>query len=113
MTPWTWHNEGKSCMRAMIMTAVASFRENPSPLVMADLPAPVAAAGELLIRVAACGVCHTELDEIEGRTPPPHLPMILGHQAVGRVEALGKDAEGFRIGDRVGVAWIFSACGHC
>ncbi len=80
---------------------------------MADLPDPAAAAGELLIRVAACGVCHTELDEIEGRTPPPHLPMIPGHQAVGRVEALGKDAQGFRIGDRVGVAWIFSACGHC
>ncbi len=100
-------------MRAMVMTAVASFRENPRPLGMAELPDPVAATGELLIRVGVCGVCHTELDEIEGRTPPPHLPMIPGHQVVGRVEAMGKDVEGFRIGDRVGVAWIFSACGHC
>ena len=100
-------------MRAMIMTAVASFRENPSPLVMAELSDPAAAAGELLIRVGACGVCHTELDEIEGRTPPPQLPMILGHQVVGRVESLGNGVEGFHIGDRIGVAWIFSACGHC
>ena len=100
-------------MRAMIMTAVTSFRENPRPLGMAELPDPVAATGELLIRVGVCGVCHTELDEIEGRTPPPHLPMIPGHQVVGRVEAMGKDVEGFRAGDRVGVAWIFSACGHC
>ena len=100
-------------MRAMIMTAIAPLRDNPSPLVMADLPDPASAAGELLIRVGVCGVCHTELDEIEGRTPPPDLPMIPGHQVVGRVEALGKDAEGLRIGDRVGVAWIFSACGHC
>ena len=100
-------------MRAMIMTAVALFRENPRPLGMAELPDPVAATGELLIRVGVCGVCHTELDEIEGRTPPPDLPMIPGHQVVGRVEAMGKDVEGFRIGDRVGVAWIFSACGHC
>jgi propanol-preferring alcohol dehydrogenase len=95
------------------MTAIAPLRDNASPLAMADLPDPAAAAGELLIRVGVCGVCHTELDEIEGRTPPPHLPMIPGHQVVGRVEALGVDADGFRIGDRVGVAWIFSACGHC
>src|SRR5262249_5445519 len=74
---------------------------------------PVPAAGELLIDVQTCGVCHTELDEIEGRTPPPRLPIILGHQVVGRVAALGEGAGDFRPGDRVGVAWIFSACGTC
>ena len=67
-------------MRAMIMTAVASFRENPRPLGMVELSDPAPAAEEVLIRVGVCGVCHTELDEIEGRTPLPHLPMIPGHQ---------------------------------
>src|SRR5262249_55526255 len=63
--------------------------------------------------VCTCGVCHTELDEIEGRTPPTKLPAILGHQVVGRVETLGADCRLFQVGDRVGVAWIFSACGSC
>jgi propanol-preferring alcohol dehydrogenase len=58
-------------------------------------------------------VCHTELDEIEGRTPPPRLPIVLGHQAVGRVAAVGPGVTGLREGDRVGVAWIYSACGAC
>ena len=79
----------------------------------ADWPDPTPGPGEILIRVSTCGVCHTELDEIEGRTPPPRLPVIPGHQVVGRVEGLGRGAEGFRAGDRVGVAWIFSACGQC
>jgi propanol-preferring alcohol dehydrogenase len=60
-----------------------------------------------------CGVCHTELDEIEGRTPPPRLPVVPGHQVVGRVAALGDGATRYRVGDRVGVAWIYSACGEC
>ena len=66
-----------------------------------------------MIRVSRCGVCHTELDEIEGRTPPPKLPVVLGHQVVGRVEALGPGASLHKVGDRVGVAWIFSSCGQC
>src|SRR6185295_4507438 len=100
-------------MRAMLLRALGSLEENPEPLVRADLPVPVPREGEIRIRVAACGVCHTELDEIEGRTPPPRLPIVLGHQAVGRVDALGPGAGGVREGDRVGVAWIFSACGRC
>ncbi|HKI03469.1 MAG TPA: zinc-dependent alcohol dehydrogenase family protein [Thermoanaerobaculia bacterium] len=100
-------------MRAMILSALGSLEENPYPLVPADLPVPVPGEGEVRIRVSVCGVCHTELDEIEGRTPPPRLPVVLGHQAVGRVDALGPGAEGLREGDRVGVAWIFSACGRC
>jgi propanol-preferring alcohol dehydrogenase len=67
----------------------------------------VPAEGEVLIRVTVCGVCHTELDEIEGRTPPPSLPIVPGHQVVGVIE------QGPQVGQRVGVAWINSACGKC
>jgi propanol-preferring alcohol dehydrogenase len=100
-------------MRAMMLERLAPLREEAEPLKAADSPDPVPQAGEILIRVAACGVCHTELDEIEGRMPPPRLPIIPGHQAVGRVEALGPGAAGWKVGDRAGAAWIFSACGHC
>jgi alcohol dehydrogenase, propanol-preferring len=100
-------------MRAMILRALASLEENPAPLELADLPVPTPGDGEILVKVSVCGVCHTELDEIEGRTPPPRLPVVLGHQAVGTVEALGPGTGALRIGDRVGVAWIFSACGRC
>jgi propanol-preferring alcohol dehydrogenase len=100
-------------MKAMLLKGVSGFAENPSPLVMADAPEPVPGSGELLIAVSVCGVCHTELDEIEGRTPPPAFPVILGHQVVGRVAALGADAGRFRPGDRVGVGWIHFACGIC
>lgn len=100
-------------MKAQVLTHLASLRDNPAPLQLVDLPDPAPGPGEILLRVAACGVCHTDLDEIEGRTPPPALPMILGHQVVGRVAALGPGAGRFAVGDRVGVAWIFSACGAC
>ena len=103
----------QSTMRAMLLQMTGPLAENPTPLVDAEWPDPEPKRGEVLVRVSACGVCHTELDEIEGRTPPPRLPVILGHQVVGRVEALGEGAAGACVGDRVGVAWIFSACGHC
>ncbi|QFY43683.1 zinc-dependent alcohol dehydrogenase family protein [Candidatus Methylospira mobilis] len=99
-------------MRAMLLEQTGLLRDSPEPLRLVERPDPSPAADELLIRVSACGVCHTELDEIEGRMPP-RLPVILGHQAVGSVLAMGKDAAGFTIGERVGVAWIFSACGLC
>lgn len=98
----------------MILRVLTTLEENPAPLDLADLPVPVPGDGEVLVKVSACGVCHTELDEIEGRTPPPRLPVVLGHQAVGTVEALGPRAgNSLHVGDRVGVAWIFSACGSC
>jgi alcohol dehydrogenase, propanol-preferring len=100
-------------MRAMILRQLGPIGENSVPLVPAELPEPVPGAGEIRLRVAVCGVCHTELDEIEGRTPPPRLPVVLGHQVVGRVDALGPGVTSLREGDRVGVAWIHSACGHC
>ncbi|MDD3814592.1 MAG: zinc-dependent alcohol dehydrogenase family protein [Desulfocapsaceae bacterium] len=100
-------------MKAMVLNELCNLEENHTPLDLMELPAPVPAQGEILVKVSACGVCHTELDEIEGRTPPPYLPIILGHQVVGRVEATGSKANTFRIGDRVGIAWIYSACGRC
>ena len=100
-------------MQAMILTGVSRFAENPAPLVLAEMPEPTPGVGEILIAVSACGVCHTELDEIEGRTPPPAFPVILGHQVVGKIAALGPGARRFRTGDRVGVGWIYSACGTC
>ncbi len=100
-------------MRAMVLKALGSLQENAAPLVWTDWPAPTPGPGELLIRVSTCGVCHTELDEIEGRTPPPRLPIIPGHQVIGRVVDLGAGASGFQIGERVGIAWIYAACGSC
>ncbi len=100
-------------MKAMILQKLGSISENKAPLEIADLPDPVPGETEILIRVSACGVCHTELDEIEGRTPPHKLPIVLGHQVVGRVEQTGGKAGTFTIGDRVGVGWIHSSCGRC
>jgi propanol-preferring alcohol dehydrogenase len=75
------------------------------------LERPKPRAGEILIAIASCGVCHTELDEIEGRTPPPVLPIVPGHQVVGQVASAGAGATRFREGDRVGVGWIHSSDG--
>jgi len=100
-------------MKAMVLKHLSRLEQNQTPLEVMALPEPVPEEKQILIRVSACGVCHTELDEIEGRTPPPRLPVILGHQVVGRVEALGSGASRFKIGDRVGVAWIYSACRAC
>jgi alcohol dehydrogenase, propanol-preferring len=100
-------------MKAMVLNQISSMDSNKNPLALVNLPEPVPAANEVLIKVSTCGVCHTELDEIEGRTPPSYLPIILGHQVVGRVIQKGRDAQRFKIGDRVGIAWINSACGHC
>jgi propanol-preferring alcohol dehydrogenase len=100
-------------MKAMVLTELGSLTENPNPLRLMELPNPAPGGGEILVQVSACGVCHTELDEIEGRMPPPRLPVVPGHQVVGRVVAAGSGASLFAAGDRVGVAWIYSACGSC
>ena len=99
-------------MKAMVLKEICDLTKNKSPLELVDLPDPVLKDGEILVKVTACGVCHTELDEIEGRTPPPVFPMVLGHQVVGRVEKVFEGCQ-FEIGERVGIGWIFSACGHC
>ncbi len=100
-------------MKAMVLNNLCDVRENRHPLELVDIPIPVPGEDEVLLKVLTCGVCHTELDEIEGRTPPPAPPVVLGHQVVGRVEQVGKSVRNLAVGDRVGVAWIFSACGRC
>ena len=100
-------------MKAMILERIWNLAENPTPLRLVDLPIPSPQDHELLIKISACGVCHTELDEIEGRTPPPRFPIILGHQVIGRIEQAGSEVTRFKIGARVGVAWIYSTCGQC
>jgi propanol-preferring alcohol dehydrogenase len=100
-------------MKAMLLKKICRVDNAAEPLVAADVPDPRPADDEILIRVSACGVCHTELDEIEGRLPPPRLPVVPGHQVVGQVAERGKAVKEFKTGDRVGVAWIFSACGRC
>jgi len=98
-------------MRAMILQRTVSLDETDTPLEPADLPLPQPGDGEILIRVSACGVCHTELDEIEGRTAPPNFPVVPGHEVVGRVECCGAGATKFAAGQRVGVGWIHSSSG--
>jgi propanol-preferring alcohol dehydrogenase len=100
-------------MKAMALNQLVSLQQDRTPLKLVELPDPVPGENEILVKVSACGVCHTELDEIEGRTPPPHLPVILGHQVVGRVAQTGSQASVYHIGDRVGIGWIYSSCGKC
>ena len=100
-------------MKAMVLNGIVDLRENKTPLELLELPDPVPGENEILVRVTACGVCHTELDEIEGRTPPPKFPMVLGHQVVGTVEVSGGRTTRFKTGARVGIGWIYSACGQC
>lgn len=98
-------------MKAMILRKTGSLDQNPEPLDLVEVPTPEARDDEIRIKVATCGVCHTELDEIEGRTPPAHLPMILGHQVIGRVDQVGKTVSAYQVGDRVGVGWIYCSDG--
>src|SRR5512141_1055497 len=103
-------------MKAMLLREIGSLKQNETPLSLTDISEPQIREGEVLLRVMRCGVCHTELDEIEGRTPPPQLPVILGHQVVGMIEGLQRLPtleSTVEAGQRVGVAWIASACGHC
>jgi propanol-preferring alcohol dehydrogenase len=112
-------------MRAMVLKEICEIKvegrprqsqELPlkaRPLELVDLPVPEPKPKQILIKVLACGVCRTELDQIEGRITPPKLPVIPGHQPVGIVGALGSEVTRFEIGDRVGAAWIYSSCGQC
>jgi len=94
-------------MRAMLLTAPGA------PLVAADVSVPVPGPGQLRIRVAACGVCRTDLHVADGELPRPKLPLVLGHEVVGRVEALGPGVVRFAVGDRVGIPWLGWTCGVC
>jgi propanol-preferring alcohol dehydrogenase len=83
------------------------------PLTERECPAPEPQGGKIRIRVDACGLCHTDLHTVEGDLALPRLPVIPGHQVVGRVDALGTEAVGFREGDRAGVPWLYRTCGRC
>jgi propanol-preferring alcohol dehydrogenase len=100
-------------MKAMTLTRVGPLAKEGRPLDRREMPAPEMHADEVLIRVRACGVCHTDLDEIEGRTPPSSFPRILGHQIVGTIESSGATVQDLARGTRVGVAWLSRTCGHC
>ena len=98
-------------MQAMVLQLPRPIDENP--LVLIDVPAPVPGPGQLRLRVDVCGVCHTDLHTVEGELELPKLPLIPGHQIVGTVDESGAGVTRFRLGDRVGVAWLHSACGKC
>lgn len=98
-------------MNAMLLYRTGIITKDSTPLELTRVPLPTPSAGELLIRIKACGVCHTELDEIEGRTPPSKFPIIPGHEVIGEVIKTGSGVTDFSIGDRVGVGWIYSSSG--
>jgi len=94
----------------MILKQISRIED--TPLKLEDVPKPALRSNEILVKISACGICRTELDEIEGRRSPK-IPIILGHEIVGRIETLGPSSKRFNLGDRVGIGWIYSACGQC
>ncbi len=94
-------------MRAMILRAQRESLE------LADIPRPSPGPGQVLIRTAACAVCRTDLHVYDGDLTEPVLPLVLGHEIVGRIEQLGPGVDRFTLGDRVGVPWLGWTCGHC
>lgn len=99
-------------MKAWVITEITEIK-NQNPLTLIEMENPVPNEKEILIRVHACGVCHTEIDEIEGRATPSFFPIVPGHQIVGEVVEVGREAKKFKVGDRAGAGWIYSACCRC
>jgi propanol-preferring alcohol dehydrogenase len=100
-------------MKCWIIDRTCDLSVETKPLRQVDLPVPVPHSGQLLLKNRTCGICHTEIDEIEGRTPPHIYPVIPGHQVIGTVLQHRGKRQDIQVGDRVGVAWIYSACGKC
>src|SRR5512136_2128725 len=100
-------------MKAMLLKEIRKMEGGSIPLSLDEIPVPVPAKDEVLVKVSVCGVCHTELDEIEGRTPPSRFPVVPGHQVVGHVVGRGSRTTRFKDNERVGIAWIHSSCGKC
>jgi len=98
-------------MRAMLLEQQRPAEENP--LHLRDVPMPVPGAGDIRLRVHACGICRTDLHTVEGDLRLRKIPLVPGHQIVGVVDAMGAGVRQFREGDRVGVAWVYSTCGEC
>ncbi len=96
-----------SAMHAMVL-------DRPqTPLILRERSIPQPMASELLVEIEACGVCRTDLHVVDGELPQPKLPIVPGHEIVGRVTALGANVTGFRVGERVGVPWLGATCGVC
>lgn len=95
-----------------IMKAMVLPRPH-APLVMEERPIPSLGVGELRLKIEACGVCRTDLHVVDGELTRPKLPIVPGHEIVGRVEAIGPSVTGFSLGQRVGVPWLGHTCGHC
>src|SRR5262245_9318407 len=94
-------------MRAMVL-------ERPNTaLTLQERAVPTPAAGDLLVEIAACGVCRTDLHVVDGELPDPKLPIVPGHEIVGRVAAIGEGVAGFALGERIGVPWLGRTCGVC
>ena len=102
-----WTREPEPSMHAMLLDAPRR------PLRAAELPDPEPSSGHVRIRVLACGVCRTDLHIYDGELTHPKLPLVLGHEIIGTVDARGAGAERFRIGDRVGVPWLAGTDGTC
>jgi propanol-preferring alcohol dehydrogenase len=98
-------------MKAMLLKAPHPIEKKP--LVMAEVEKPTPGPEEVRLKILTCGICHTDLHIVEGELPLKKLPVIPGHQIVGIVEAVGEKVTRFRVGDRVGVAWLNSTCGKC
>ena len=94
-------------MKAMVLNTLRT------PLVWTDLPDRHPGPGQVRVKVAACGVCRTDLHVLDGELPNPLLPIIPGHEIVGRIDALGEGVDGFRLGERVGIPWLGQTCGAC
>ena len=94
-------------MHAMVL------KKPGSPLEWSELPDPIPGAGQIRVRVLACGVCRTDLHVVDGELPNPRLPIIPGHEIVGRIDAIGPGVEGRRLGERVGIPWLGHSCGTC
>jgi propanol-preferring alcohol dehydrogenase len=98
-------------MKAMVLREPKPAENDP--LAKVDLPVPEPTPGQIRLRVRACGVCHTDLHLVEGEIATPKLPVVPGHQIIGRVDALGEGVTRFTVGDRAGVPWLYSTCGQC
>jgi propanol-preferring alcohol dehydrogenase len=98
-------------MRAMVLHTPKPVTDNPLSIENVDDPEP--GAGEIRVKVHACGICHTDLHTVEGDLPLPKLPIIPGHQVVGIVDRRGEGTKRFKDGERIGMAWLHSACGKC
>jgi propanol-preferring alcohol dehydrogenase len=100
-------------MKCWVIDRIFDLSVETEPLKQVDLPVPEPHSGQLLIKIKACGICHTEIDEIEGRTPPHMYPVVPGHQVIGTVMQHHGKRRDIQVGERIGVAWIYSACGKC